>query len=141
MTTVNPTHSPTQPRQVPGEGHTQQPGPRQQPEAYGSRKENVPGEKPPSDFGNGRDRNPDANGDGHISDAESRVYAADRRADTSRYQADSRKRIAHHKEESKNYRSEVEARTEQFKSKNDNKAHKWFGVQFGGDMTEPTKPK
>lgn len=142
MTTVAPSQGTHTPRQTtPAEGGHTPSGNRQQPAEGYSRKETTPGDKPPSDFGHGREHRADANGDGTISDAEAKTYAADRRADTSRYQADSRERIAHHKEESKNYRSELEARTEQFKSKNDNKAHKMFGIQFGGDMTDPTKPK
>lgn len=133
------------PTNAPPAHHTERPQqqgevPRQQgerPRENGERQ--APGGHPPDDFGNRR--NPDYNGDGQISDAESRTYAAETRADSDKYRTDSRERIAAEKEEGKNYRAEVSAATAQNASNNDNKIHKMTGKQTSPPVQMPTRPE
>jgi hypothetical protein len=113
--------------------------------------EETHGGEPPKDFGHG---DPDYNHDGTVTDAESRVYQADRRSadrhyevekrsEERRYLADSKERIAHEKELSKNYRAELQARTAQMQSNNDNKMHKLFGKESTPppDLVRPLGPE
>jgi hypothetical protein len=115
--------------EAPPEGRT--------PERREANGEHRPGGDRPDDFGH---RNPDYDGDGKISESESRTYDADVRSEDRRYTADSKERTAHEREEGKNYRAEVSAATAQNASNNDNKMHKMFGKQ-SQPVQQPTRPE
>jgi hypothetical protein len=106
------------------------------PPSRGENPEHTPGGNRPDDFGH---RNPDYDGDGRISEAESRTYSEDVRSEDRRYTTDSKERLAHEKEEGKNYRAEVSAATAQNASNNDNKMHKMFGKQ-SQPVPQPVRP-
>jgi hypothetical protein len=125
------------PKYEPGSGE----GAKYSTSGTGSGGGSTPGGSKPDDFGHG-----DYNHDGVISDAEARVYQADKRSEDMHYQTDSRERIAYFREEGKNYRAQLQAQTAAMQSGNDTKAHKWFGINTSGSSTvmmgpPPSKPE
>ena len=135
MSTVTPPPPPA--HKPPPEGNQPPPKSGERPPANGDAP--PPGGHPPDDFGNRR--NPDYDGDGHISDAESRTYSSEVSAEKDKYRTDSRERVAAEKEEGKNYRAEVSAATAQNASNNDNKIHKMTGKQTAPPVQMPTRPE
>lgn len=92
----------------------------------------------PKDFAG--HRGPDFDGDGHITDAESRAFetASSERKHAASLEAD--KETARMREDSRNYRAEVAATAEMAQNRSGGKSHGVFGKGGGGNKVLPLPP-